>query len=350
MPTMTTENVRTSNVHWRFIVKKLFFGLMLVGTVLALAGCGAASTAPAAPTAAATGLNPIKASSKIVAEGTVVPATSANLAMAIGGIAAEVLVKEGDRVSANQPLLRLASAQQQAAIATAQAALSRAQAGRQKLFQGPDDNQLTAARADLANAQAALKQAQAAYDQAGGASNPYAGMLPTSLALEQAYNNYAAAKARLDALQKPPRPADIAAADADIAVAQADLDRAKAALTDAELRAPFAGTIATVNVKVGEQVTPGATVIQLADFSAWEIQTTDLTEINIVKVDVGDAVTLTFDAIPGLELPGKVERVKALGTNRQGDIVYTVTTQPDKSDERLRWNMTAKVSITPKNP
>lgn len=286
----------------------------------------------------------------IVAEGTVVPATSANLAMASGGIAAEVLVKEGDRVSANQPLIRLASAQQQAAVATAQAALSRAQAGRQKLFQGPDDNQLTAARADLANAQAALKQAQAAYDQAGGASNPYAGMLPTSLALEQAYNNYTAAKARLDALQKPPRAADLAAAEADIAVAQADLVRAQAALADTELRAPFAGTIATVNVKVGEEVTPGATVIQLADFSAWEIQTTDLTELNVVKVSVGDAVTLTFDAIPGLELPGKVARIKALGTNRQGDIVYTVTVQPDKSDAGLRWNMTAKVSITPKSP
>lgn len=312
-----------------------------------LAGCGASATAPATPTTVA---QPVKATSKIVAEGKVVPVKSANLAMAVGGIAAEVLVKEGDSVQTNQPLVRLASAQQQAAVATAQASLSRAQAARQKLFQGPDDNQLTAARADLANAQAALKQAQAAYDQAGGASNPNVGMLPTSLALEQAYNNYTAAKARLDTLQEPPHPADIAAADADIAVAQADLSRAQAALADTELHAPFAGTISTVDVNPGEEVTPGTEIVRLADFSAWEIQTTDLTEINIVKVSVGDTATLSFDAIPALESTSKVSRIKSLGENRQGDIVYTVAVQPAKMDDRLRWNMTAKVSIEPKNP
>jgi HlyD family secretion protein len=259
------------------------------------------------------------------------------------------LVKEGDRVDANQVLVRLASNQQKAGVATKEASLRRSQAARQKLFQGADDSQLTAARADLANAQATLKQAQAAYDRAGGASNPYVGMLPTSLALEEAYNNYNAAKADLDTLLKPPRAGDIAGADADIAVAQADLDRAKAELADTELHAPFAGTISTVDIKVGEQVTPGMEIIRLADFTAWEIQTTDLTEINVVRVSEGSPVTLTFDAIPGLELPGTVARTKSLGENRQGDIVYTVTVKPDKSDERLRWNMTAKVSIEPKD-
>lgn len=328
-------------------MKKLIVASILIcGVALVLAGCGGAPTAPATPT---TSTKPVKAAGTIIAEGKVVPVKFADLGMTKGGIAAEVLVKEGDRVDANQVLVRLASNQEKAAVATEEANLRRAQAARQKLFQGPDDSQLTAARADLANAQAALKQAQAAYDQAGGASNPYVGMMPTSLALEQAYNDYNAAKARLDTLQKPPRAADVAAADADIAVAQADLDRAKAALADTELHAPFAGTISTVDVKVGEQVTPGTEIVRLADFSAWEIQTTDLTEINIVKVSEGSAVTLTFDAIPDLELPGTVARTKSLGENRQGDIVYTVTVKPAKSDERLRWNMTAKVSIEPKN-
>ena len=316
---------------------------LLCGIAFALSGCGAAQSAQATPTA----LPPVKASSNVIAEGKVVPIKFADLGMVTGGIVAEVLVKEGDHVDANQVLVRLASSQQKAAIATAQASLRRAQAARQKLFQGPDDNQLTSARADLANAQAALKQAQAAYDQAGGASNPFVGMMPTSLQLEQATNTYIAAKARLDNLLKPPSAADIAAADADIAVAQADLDRANAALADMELHAPFAGTIATVDTKVGQQVTAGTEIIRLADFSAWETRTTDLTEINIVQVREGDTATLTFDAIPGLELPGKVTRINSLGENRQGDIVYTVTVTPDKLDDQLRWNMTAKVSIQP---
>jgi HlyD family secretion protein len=322
-----------------FVPTVLIVSIVMMATV----GCGAAQSTQAAPTA----MPPVIASSNVISDGKVVPIKFADLGMVSGGIVAEVLVKEGDHVDSNQVLVRLASSQQQAAVATAQASLSRAQAARQKLFQGPDDNQLTSARADLANAQAELKQAQSAYDRAGGASNPYIGMLPTSLQLEQATNSYIAAKARLDDLQKPPSAADIASADADIAVAQADLDKATAALADMELHAPFAGTIATVDTKVGQQATLGTELIRLADFSSWEIQTTDLTEINVVQVHEGDVATLTFDAIPDLELPGKVTRISSLGENRQGDIVYTVTVTPDKLENRLRWNMTAKVTIQP---
>jgi hypothetical protein len=38
----------------------------------------------------------------------------------------------------------------------------------------------------------------------------------------------------------------------------------------------------------------------------------------VVEVGEGDAATLTFDAIPGLELPGKVSRIKDLGENVRG--------------------------------
>ena len=54
---------------------------------------------------------------------------------------------------------------------------------------------------------------------------------------------------------------------------------------------------------------------------------------------------VTFDALPGLELSGHVSRIKPFGDSRQGDIVYTVVVAPDQRDARLRWNMTAKVTI-----
>jgi HlyD family secretion protein len=89
-------------------------------------------------------------------------------------------------------------------------------------------------------------------------------------------------------------------------------------------------------------------VVQLADVSNWQIETDDLTELSIVRVSVGDAVAITFDAIPDLELAGKVVRIKSFGENKQGDITYTVIIQPNQQDERLRWNMTASVAIEPK--
>jgi HlyD family secretion protein len=120
-------------------------------------------------------------------------------------------------------------------------------------------------------------------------------------------------------------------------------------LDETELRAPFAGTIAALDLKVGETVVPGTPVVHLADLATWQIETTDLTELNIVRVRPGSAVTVTFDAIPALELPGTVSRIRALGENKQGDITYVVTITPDRQDERLHWNMTASVSMVSKS-
>jgi multidrug resistance efflux pump len=336
----------------------------------------------------------------IVSEAKVVPVTTAALGFPTGGRINEVLVKEGDRVEANQVLMRLDSRQQAAAVAQAEAALkgaqarfdelkagarpqeiavaeaglAGAQAAMQKLQQGADQQQLIAARADLANAEAALKQAQAAYDRAGGASNPFASMLPTSLALEQTINSSNAARARLAALQDDPhavdlamakadiqraqaqldlikagtRPETLAAAESDVASAKAALDQARIALAKTELRSPFAGLIASLDAKVGEQVGAGVPMLRVGDCSSWQIETTDLTELNIARVREGDAATITFDALPELKLSGTIDRIRMFGENKQGDIVYTVVVKPGQHDERLRWNMTAKVTVASK--
>jgi len=153
--------------------------------------------------------------------------------------------------------------------------------------------------------------------------------------------------------------ADVAAAAADVAGAEAGLNsgaadvasattalaQAKAALPDTELRAPFDGVVVLLNVKAGEMVPPASFAVRLADPSAWQIETTDLTELNIANVHAGEPVILTFDAISGLELPGKVTKIRTYGDTRQGDIVYTVFITPAQQDPRLYWNMTAKVNI-----
>lgn len=282
-------------------------------------------------------------------------------------------------------------------IAAAEAALAAAQAALKKTLDGPDQATITAARGDLANAEANLKQAQAAYDKI--AYLPDAEARPEALRLEQATNSYLAAKARLDTLLQPPaesavaaaraqvqqaqavvdklkagaqpadlaaaeadtrraraqlqllqsgaRPEAVAAAEADVANARAALEQAKVALLDTELRAPFAGTVVSIEVNPGELVGPGAPAVRIADVSGWQFETTDLTELDVVRIKVGDPATISLDAIPGLELKGKVAKVKSLGLTRQGDITYTVTVVPDKPDERLRWNMTAAVTIEP---
>jgi HlyD family secretion protein len=103
--------------------------------------------------------------------------------------------------------------------------------------------------------------------------------------------------------------------------------------------------IATLNAALGEQVAPSLPVVQLADTTAFEIETSDLTELDVVNVRPGDPVLLTFDAIPDLELAGTVSRVRPIGQDNRGDTVYTVVIAPDRQDERLLWNMTAVVEF-----
>ncbi len=130
-----------------------------------------------------------------------------------------------------------------------------------------------------------------------------------------------------------------------MAAEQAARDLAVERLKHARLLAPFAGTVVSLDATVGKYVTAGTSVLRLADVSAWQIETTDLTELDIVKIQKGMPASITFDAIPGFESPGKVSLIKLFGENRQGDIVYTVVVTPDQQDARLRWNMTAKVSF-----
>lgn len=280
-------------------------------------------------------------------------------------------------------------------IAAARASLDAAQANLQELLEGADDAELIQALADVQNAEAALRQAQTAYDEVKWRAD--VGALPQAAELERASNNYEAARARyelvaagakdneiaaaqaeverqLAALDKALAPAtesEIAAAEAEvrraeaetalrkagsrietIQAAEADLTEAQTVLmqrqmelTDTELRAPFAGTIASLDFDVGEQVTAGAPVVRLADQSEWRIETDDLTEINVVFVNEGDRARISIDALPDLDLEGTVVRIKPLGENKQGDITYTATIIPDTYEERLRWNMSASATI-----
>jgi multidrug resistance efflux pump len=64
-----------------------------------------------------------------------------------------------------------------------------------------------------------------------------------------------------------------------------------------------------------------------------------------VGVTAGDKVQITFDALPDVVMDGEVVRVRPLGEDNRGDIVYKVVVSPDSQDDRLLWNMTAVVEF-----
>ena len=299
--------------------------------------------------------------------------------------------------AARARLAQLSEAARAEDVTSAQASVAAAQANYNQVLDGADDNDLVNAQANLRNAEAERSRAQSAYNEVRW--RPDLGSLPQSASLQTATNNYEAAKARYDILAAGSKPAQIAAAQAEVTRAQAALDKTLAPgspneiaaqqaevrraqaqlelaqagvrtetieaseadlsesqialmqrrveLADTELRAPFGGTIASLNLRLGEQVQAGTPAVDLADFSNWIIETDDLTEIGVVDIQEGDFVEINIDAIPDLELTGKIARIKPLGENKQGDITYTATITPDAIDPRLRWRMTAAVTIIP---
>ena len=142
--------------------------------------------------------------------------------------------------------------------------------------------------------------------------------------------------------------AEAALAQAETAVwqAQAAVDAAQDALDRMSLTAPFAGTIATLDLELGEVAAPGAPVGIIADFSAWLVETTDLTELDIVAVKVGLPVEVQVDALPNDTVAGVVEDISAVSSLTRGDVTYAVTIRlEDATDLPLRWGMTTFVDV-----
>lgn len=213
-----------------------------------------------------------------------------------------------------------------------------AQADYDKLVNGATAEDIAIARAGVAKAAAALAQTQA------GA---------TAEQIAQAQADVASAQAAFDDLKAGATTEQIGVAEAGVKIAEAGVEKAKtgvmsaqAELAKMELLAPFDGVIGNLNMDEGEFVQSGNVVMSFGDTSRWQIETDDLTEIDVVNVQPGASVTISVDALPGEEFEGKVVRVTPQAETKAGDQTYTVLIDITKGDtSKLRWGMTTYVDI-----
>lgn len=140
--------------------------------------------------------------------------------------------------------------------------------------------------------------------------------------------------------------AAVTQAEAAVQIAQAAVDSTQQALERMTLVAPFAGTVGEITIEVGELASPGNKVGTLADISRWEVETTDLVELDVVFLAEGQAVAVRLDALPGEELRGTVIEIGQVPVLRRGDVTYPVRIAlDDYPDLPIRWGMTALVEI-----
>ena len=136
---------------------------------------------------------------------------------------------------------------------------------------------------------------------------------------------------------------DIRSSELGVTKAQNALQDAQSNLADYYIRAPFAGTIAAVNVKKYDSASSGTAVVTL--ITAQKIAELSLNEVDVAKIKTGDKATLTFDAIEELTLTGQVAQIDAIGAVTQGVVSYTVKIGFDSQDERIKPGMTASAAI-----
>lgn len=263
----------------------------------------------------------------------------------------------------------------EARLAAAQAQFLIAQRQFEPLAQNTDadEGQREQARLQLVAAQTNINAAQAALDELR--AGPIAAeQTAANSGVAAATGQRDAAAAQLALLEAGTRAEQIAVAqtavteaqnrvvEAELRVVQAEtaVTRAEAAITEAEvtlataqtalerrtLTAPFAGTVAAIPVKTGQVLTAGFPALTLADFSRWQIETTDLSEISVVNIANGFTADITIDAFPGERLGGVVVDIASNSELVRGDVTYRVTLDLEENTSLpLRWGMTAFVSI-----
>ncbi len=373
--------------------------LILLTLALLLTACGAKTETPSTVATPA----PVT----IIAEGHLYPTRNLYLVFPAAGRVEEILVSVGDRVDEGDALVRLGDSEQAAAaLASAQLGLTQARQeydtfirtadlGHAEAWQAYIDAQAARAAAQLAwdrldlnaiqdeidNAQAdvttrlnELEDAQADLEEyadlpADNATRrSYEDKVTTAQTnydtaiqkLEQVTNKRDTVRAALDAALNAESEAQrayenslegpdadkLALAQARLDAAQAQFDAAQAALDNYTLTAPFSGTVEDVNVEIGEWSGPETYAIALADTRDWYVDTSDLSELDVVSLSVGQTVEIAADALPGVVMTGVIESISGAPKVLGGDVLYTVRIRMDEVDPAVKWGMTVEVTFT----
>lgn len=166
------------------------------------------------------------------------------------------------------------------------------------------------------------------------------------------YNAYQAAlrardKAISDALSDlQESSSNSSVANARLQVAEAELSRIDIAIAKRTIRAPFDGIVTSVDVEVGEVVSPNDPAVSMISPGVLEIESF-VPEINIPFVEVGDQAVVTLDAY-GDDIPflANVVAVDPAETIRDSVSTYRIKLQFAEQDQRIKSGMTANIVIT----
>ncbi len=372
--------------------------------LVVLSGCASSSASAQFSTGV---VKEVTVTDTVESSGSIEPVQMATLNWGTSGTVATVSAKIGDTVTAGDVLLTLDPTTVPSSIILAQSDLSSAKLALENLKQSStttSDAQLALANAQTAYntalganygasiphgtqtqidyyqaqiviQEAKIEQLQKRYntfsetpDSDSNKAQAYAALLSAQMDLKtlKANLNYyqnpdstlqtsvtsaklAVAKAALDDAQRAydrvkngPTADDIAAAEAKVSAAQATVNNMK-------IIAPFSGEVVVLSNQTGDLVNSGNQAAVIVNRSQYYVDVL-VDETQISQTKTGDTAKVTFAAISGLEISGKVTSVDPIGATSSGVVNYTVRVTLDKTDPRILIGATANVVITVSQP
>lgn len=249
------------------------------------------------------------------------------------GTITRVLVARGHEVRKDAPLVELDTRVASAELGKAQAAIEEARTQERVLDQGGAVAERQQVDADLARARLDL---EAAKKQQAALERLVDKQAATRLELDTTRQTVDQLQLRIHALQQH-KAALVTGSDKEIAKAKLHEAESAAAVERINLdlsviRAPMDGTVYDFDLKAGAYVNPGDLVAKVGKLDRVRV-TVYVDEPDLGKIHQGEAVIITWDALPGHQWKGEVDKlptqVMKLDTRQVGE-VECVIENPDR--------------------
>jgi len=144
-------------------------------------------------------------------------------------------------------------------------------------------------------------------------------------------------------LKASPDDLDIRAKEILVQQAEDALLDAQENLADHYIYALFGGVIANIDIKRGEAISASTVLATLV--TKQKIAEIILNEIDIAKIENGQKVSISFDAVEGLSITGEVVEIDTLGVVTQGVVTYGVKIALETQDQRVKPGMSISASV-----
>jgi multidrug resistance efflux pump len=293
---------------------------------------------------------------------------TAVIAPQVSGYVVEVAVKDYERVAAGQVLVRIDDRIYRARVQQAHANLDAQLAALANNRQAHASRTagIAAQQAAAANASAQLARAEAdmgrVEDLVKDGSVSIRERDQNLAALRQAQAQTRQSGAAIEIARQDLRTVDVGKAglEAQVEAARAQLRLAEIDLENTVIRAPEAGQMSEIGVRLGQYVTNGTQLLSLVPADLWVIA--NFKEAQTARMTPGQQASFTVDALAGARLTGRVERVSpAAGSefavlkpdNATGNFVKVpqrigvrIAIDPDQPlSERLRPGMSVEAHV-----